>query len=54
MIRETIAITHLIHDEDGSLKVIQFDEFADSKAYLDFYKAVAAAKAGKETSSHAA
>ena len=39
-----ILIAHIVTDEDGSLKIKQFDEFVDSKAYLEFLKAVAEAK----------
>ena len=44
----------LATDEDGILKIKQTEEFTDSKAYLDFFKAVAEAKAKKESSSHSA
>ena len=54
MIREMIFIAHIVSNEDGSLKIIQFEEFTDSKSYLEFYKAFAAAKAGKESASYAA
>lgn len=54
MIRELIYIASIAPDEDGSLKIMQFEEFTDSKSYLEFYKVVAAAKAGKESASLAA
>jgi hypothetical protein len=44
MNRESIFIINIVTDEDGSLKVKRMEEFTDSKAYLDFYQAVAAAK----------
>lgn len=50
MIREMILTAHIVTDEDGSLKVKQLDEFTDSKAYLDYFKAVAEAKAQREHS----
>ena len=45
MVREMIFIAHTAADEDGSLKIKQFEEFADSKAYLDFSHSVDKAKA---------
>lgn len=54
MIREVIFIAHIASDDDGTLKVIKSEEFTDSKTYLEFFKAVAAAKAGKEYASYAA
>ena len=51
MNRELIFIVHIVTDEDGSLlKIKQVEEFTDSKAYLDFFKAVAEAKAQMEHS----
>ena len=50
MTREMIVTSHIISDEDGSLKVKQLDEFADSKAYLDLSKAIAEAKANQQRS----
>jgi hypothetical protein len=44
MTRELIIITDFVTDEDGSLKIKQMEEFTDSKVYLDFYQAIAAAK----------
>ncbi|KAF9782946.1 hypothetical protein BJ322DRAFT_1022463 [Thelephora terrestris] len=43
--REMILIAHAAPDDDGSLKLKQVEEFTDSQAYLDFFKAVTAAKA---------
>jgi hypothetical protein len=40
-----ISIAQIVSDDDGSLKIIKFEEFTDSKAYLDSAKAVAEAKA---------
>ena len=40
-----ILITQIVTDEDGSLKIKELEEFTDSKAYLDFFEAVAVAKA---------
>lgn len=54
MIREMVFTTHIASDKDGSLKIIQFDEFTDSKTYLDFCKALAAAKANRESASSVA
>lgn len=48
MNREMILIAQIVTDEDGSLKVKQLEEFTDSKAYLDFFKAIAAAKTKRE------
>lgn len=50
MTREMILTAHIVTDEDGSLKIKQLDEFTDSKTYLDFFKAVAEAKANNENS----
>lgn len=44
MTRESIIITDFVTDEDGSLKIRRTEEFTDSKVYLDFYRAIAAAK----------
>jgi hypothetical protein len=44
MIRESIFILDIVADEDGSLKIKRLEEFTDSKAHLDFYQVVAAAK----------
>jgi hypothetical protein len=43
--RESILIAHIVSDEDGSLKIKQFEEFTDSKAELDLVQAIAAAGA---------
>ena len=43
--RESIYISTLVIDEDGSLKIKQNEEFTDSKVYLDMFKAAAEAKA---------
>ena len=40
-----ILVAQVVTDEDGSLKIKESEEFTDSKAYLDFFKATAAAKA---------
>ena len=47
MDREMILIVHSAPDDDGSLKLKQVEEFTDSKAYLEFFKAVTAAKANE-------
>ena len=47
MIREAILIVHIATDEDGSLKIMQIEDFIDSKSHLDFIQAVAAVKAKK-------
>ena len=44
MNRESIYILDIVTEEDGSLKIKRMEEFTDSKAYLDFNQAVAAAK----------
>ena len=41
-------------DEDGNLKIKQYDGFVDSKAHIDFFKAVAEAKSRGERPSHVA
>jgi len=43
--RESIYITHIVVDDDGSLKILRFDEFTDSQGYLNLYQAAAGAKA---------
>lgn len=43
MSREMILTAQIVADEDGSLKFKQLDEFTDSKAYLDFFQAIASA-----------
>jgi hypothetical protein len=48
MDREMIWIGHIVTDDDGSLKLNLIEEFTDSKAYLDFFKAVTEAKAKRE------
>jgi len=47
-IRESIFITHIVTDDDGSLKVKQFDEFTDPIAYLEMRKAYAAVRDKKQ------
>jgi hypothetical protein len=46
--RESIFIVDFVTDEDGSLKLKQFQEFTDSKAELDYVQALAAARAEKQ------
>ena len=46
--RETILVLHIVSDEDGNLKIKHAEEFTDSKAELDFARAVAAAKAEQQ------
>jgi hypothetical protein len=48
MNRESIVITHIVSDEDGSLKIKKIEDFTDSKAELDFVQAIAAARAKKQ------
>lgn len=48
MVREMILTLHIVTDEDGSLKIGRVEEFTDSKSYLEFYQAIAAAKANKQ------
>lgn len=48
--RESIYIIHIITDEDGSLKIIQFEEFTDSQVYLDLFQAAAEANAREQNS----
>jgi hypothetical protein len=47
MVREMILIVGIAPDEDGSLKIKTLEEFTDSKAYHDFFQAVAVAKANE-------
>ena len=47
MNREFIGIVRTGTDEDGNLRFKQIEEFTDSKAHLDFVKAVEVAKAKK-------
>jgi hypothetical protein len=47
MSRESIWITDIATDEDGNLKIKKHEDFTDSKAELDCYQAVAAARAKK-------
>ena len=55
MDREMMWVGHIVTDEDGSLKFKEVEEFTDSQAYLDFFKAVAEAKAKRDNpSSYAA
>lgn len=49
-----VWIAHIVIDEDRSLKISRVEEFTDSKAYLDFFKAVMEAKAKRELSSSTA
>ena len=41
MIRESILITRVVTDDDGTLKIGLVEEFTDSKTYVDFGKTVA-------------
>ena len=50
MDREMIWIGHIVTDEDGSLKLKEVEEFADSKYYLDFFKLAAEEKAKRSGS----
>ena len=50
MTRESILILQIVTGEDGSLKIKRFDEFTDSKAHLDFAKAIEKTKADREHS----
>lgn len=45
MTYEAISIAHIVTDEDGNLKIKQFEQFVDSKTYLDAMQAFAAAGA---------
>ena len=40
---ESIYITEIVTDEDGSLKFKRFEEFSDSKTEFEFLQALAAA-----------
>lgn len=52
---ETILTAHIVTDEDGSLKIKEIEEFADSKTFLDFLNDIAEAKAaGRHSASFAA
>ena len=44
VVRESIYITHIAADEDGSLKIMESEEFTDSQVYLDFSQAATEAK----------
>ena len=44
MYREMIVTSHIVADEDGTLKIGRIEEFVDSKSYLEFAQGVAAAK----------
>jgi len=48
---ESIGIVHIVPDEDGSLKVKQFEQFHDSKVLSDLSQpmgaAIATAQANK-------
>ena len=46
--RESIYITDIVTEEDGSLKIKQFQEFTDSQTYLDLFKAASEAKAKEQ------
>ena len=50
MDREMIFIAHIAADEDGNLKIKQFEEFTDSKTYLEFFQGVDKAKASRQHS----
>jgi hypothetical protein len=45
--REAITIAHIVTDEDGSLKIMQIEEFVDSKGQLDSIQALEAAMTKK-------
>ena len=45
--QEVIMTFHTAKDENGVLKIIRIDEFLDSKAFVDLFKAVEEAKANK-------
>ena len=48
-------VAHHHTDEDGSLKIKEIEEFADSKTFLDFLNDIAEAKAaGRHSASFAA
>jgi hypothetical protein len=42
--RESIFIADIVPDEDGNLKIKKLEDFTDSKAEYDLYRAIAAAK----------
>ena len=42
---ESIIVNQVVTDDNGALKIKQGEEFVNSKAYLDFFEAVKAAKA---------
>ena len=50
--RESLYIAYIGTDEDGSLKIMQIDEFTDSQVYLDLFKAAAEAKQSCKTLPH--
>ena len=44
---ELINISHIVTEEDGSLKIKKMEDFVDSKSNIDIIKAYDAALAGK-------
>jgi len=40
---ESLAIMHIVTDEDGCLKIKQIEYFRDSKVFLELRKSMAAA-----------
>ena len=48
--RESIYITHIATDEDGSLKIMEFEEFTDSQVYLSLFQAATEAKLREQKS----
>lgn len=55
MALEMIVTLHIVNDEDGNLKIKQYDAFFDSKAPMYSYKDVTEAKSEMEHfSSHVA
>jgi hypothetical protein len=41
MSREAILISHIVTDDDGSLKIIKIEDFIDSKAHMESMAAMA-------------
>lgn len=46
--QESIYITHIVTDEDGSLKIVLLEVFADSQVYVDLFRVAAEAKAKEQ------
>ena len=45
---ESIFIVHIVTDDDGSLKIMEIDDFRDSKVYLELRQSMGAAMAAAQ------